>query len=830
MVSGQNSTQAPPQSYAISGTLGASASGATVTLSGTASASTTADGAGNFTFTGVANGSYIITPSKIGFTFNPASQTVTVNGANVTAVAFTATAQSFSISGTITGGSGATVTLSGAARSSTTANNSGNFSFSGLANGSYTITPSETGFTFSPASQAVTVNGANVTGISFMATAQTQSFSISGTITGGSGATVILSGAATASTTANSSGNFTFTGLANGSYTVTPSEAGFTISPGSQTVTVNGANVTGVNFTATAQTQTFSISGTITGGSGATVMLSGAATASTIANSFGNFTFTGLANGSYTVIPSEVGFTITPTSKTVTVNGANITGVNFTATAQTFSISGTITGGSAATVTLSGAASASTTANSSGSFTFTGLANGSYTVTPSEAGFTMSPAYQAVTVNGANITGVNFTATVQTFTVSGSISPAADATGTTLSLSGTASASTTPNASGSYSFNGLANGSYAVTPSNTAYTFSPTSQAVTVSNANVTGVNFNATSASPTYTISGTIGPASVGSGATVSLSGTAVSSTIANSSGSYSFTGLSSGSYTVTPSSQTATFSPTSQQVTVSNANVTGVNFTATATANIIFFDDFNGSSLSSAWTIISRHGEYAQSETECNTPQQISVANSILTITTAVGPATCGDFNIDGSVRHAPQSWPYVSGDVQWTTFNFTYGTLEVRAQFPPQGTGVWPAIWMLGQNCQLTNIYTADTGYDTCPDPGTTGYQEIDTVECDPGGTWCHFIAYNSSISPENLICNYPVDTNWHVYTMIWKSGSLSLSMDGQPLPGCSIGGNAVPSNPMFLILQTQTATGSPFGPPNNAMLPTTFNIDYVKVTQP
>ena len=171
-----------------------------------------------------------------------------------------------------------------------------------------------------------------------------------------------------------------------------------------------------------------------------------------------------------------------------------------------------------------------------------------------------------------------------------------------------------------------------------------------------------------------------------------------------------------------------------------------------------------------------------------------------------------------------------MQWTTFNFTYGTLEVRAQFPPQATGVWPAIWLLGQNCQLTNIYTADTDYDTCPAPGQSGYQEIDTVECIPGGPWCHFATYNGSLAAETDICHFSVDTNWHVYTMVWTSGSLSLALDGQALPGCSVGGNAVPSNPVFLIMQTQTASGGGFGPPNNALLPTTFNIDYVKVTQP
>jgi hypothetical protein len=123
-----------------------------------------------------------------------------------------------------------------------------------LANGTYAVTPSHTGFAFSPTSQAATVNGANVTGVNFTANAQgSQSFSISGTISpaaGGSGATVSLSGAASAAVAASTSGAYIFSGLANGAYTVTPSNIGYTFSPASQNTTVNGANVTGINFTA----------------------------------------------------------------------------------------------------------------------------------------------------------------------------------------------------------------------------------------------------------------------------------------------------------------------------------------------------------------------------------------------------------------------------------------------------------------------------------------------------------------------------------------------------------------------------------------------------
>jgi hypothetical protein len=130
---------------------------------------------------------------------------------------------------------------------------SGNYSFANLANGTYTVTPSRSGFTFSPASQTVTISGANIPGVNFTAT-PVPTYTISGTVTPtstGNGTTLTLSGAGSGTATGDSSGNYSFANLANGTYTVTPTRAGYTFTPASQTVTVSGANVTGVNFTAT---------------------------------------------------------------------------------------------------------------------------------------------------------------------------------------------------------------------------------------------------------------------------------------------------------------------------------------------------------------------------------------------------------------------------------------------------------------------------------------------------------------------------------------------------------------------------------------------------
>jgi inhibitor of cysteine peptidase len=409
-----------------------------VALSGASSATTISDAGGNYAFTGLDNGSYTITPSKAGFTFNPASSPQTVSGADITDVDCIATpiqAATYSISGQVmsngSGLSGVGVGLSGASSATAITDASGNYTFNGLYNGSYTVTPSRIGFTFNLANSPQTVSGANIPGVNFIATpVQAATYSISGQVTsngsGLSGVAVALSGASSATAITGAGGNYAFTGLANGSYTITPSKAGFTFNPASSPQTVSGANTPGVNFIATpVQAATYSISGQVTsngsGLSGVGVGLSGASSATAITDASGNYAFTGLYNGSYTVTPSRIGFTFNPASSPQTVSGANTPGVNFIATpvqAGTYSISGQVTsngvGLSAVAVALSGADSATAYTDPNGNYVFTGLENGSYTITPGQtgwtfnAGWTFTPASSPQTVSGADIPGVNF--------------------------------------------------------------------------------------------------------------------------------------------------------------------------------------------------------------------------------------------------------------------------------------------------------------------------------------------------------------------------------------------------------------------------------------
>ena len=154
-------TQISGVTYSISGNAGVA--GATLALSGSSTSSTTADSSGAYSFTALAaGGNYTVTPTKTYYTFTPASRTFNSLAANQTA-SFTTALNTFTISGNA-GVAAATVAISGSSTSSTTADSSGAFSFSGLAaGGNYTVTPSKSGWVFTPPSRSVSGLAANQT-------------------------------------------------------------------------------------------------------------------------------------------------------------------------------------------------------------------------------------------------------------------------------------------------------------------------------------------------------------------------------------------------------------------------------------------------------------------------------------------------------------------------------------------------------------------------------------------------------------------------------------------------------------------------------------------
>ncbi|PKN38980.1 MAG: hypothetical protein CVU62_01920 [Deltaproteobacteria bacterium HGW-Deltaproteobacteria-2] len=162
---------------------------------------------------------------------------------------------------------------------------------------------------------------------------------------------------------------------------------------------------------------TYSIAGTVTGAANVVINLTGAATATTTTS--GAYSFTGRANGTYTVTPVLAGYTFEPTSAVVVVNGSNMAGVDFVATAGTgHALSGTVTGVgvSGATITLSGDGTGSVTTGTNGTYSFPNLPDGDYTVTPYHSGYAFTPDYLDLTLSGSDSTGNDFASAAANFT------------------------------------------------------------------------------------------------------------------------------------------------------------------------------------------------------------------------------------------------------------------------------------------------------------------------------------------------------------------------------------------------------------------------------
>jgi hypothetical protein len=169
-------------------------------------------------------------------------------------------------------------------------------------------------------------------------------------------------------------------------------------------------------------TVTYTISGTVTVyGTGTeldnvTINMTGSATSSTTTASNGDFSFSGMSNGTYTLTPSLSNYTFNPVSVVVIIDGASITDTNFVATstegADTYSISGTVTGAvqSGVKLTLSSGATGTVMTGSDGTYSFANVIGGTtYIVTPSLSGYTFNPEYSEFTITSKDAANIDFT-------------------------------------------------------------------------------------------------------------------------------------------------------------------------------------------------------------------------------------------------------------------------------------------------------------------------------------------------------------------------------------------------------------------------------------
>ncbi len=293
---------------------------------------------------------------------------------------------------------GVSVSLSNGASTATAGG--GNYRFDNVEQGSYTVTisgfPADASFDATSAPASIGDTGGTVT-LDFRGT-YIRTASVMGTVTvenmGLGGVMVRLSGMADGQTTTDDTGQYAFTGLRAGTYSVEISgfdagEVGFSSTSGAATVGVGESKV--VSFDGT-YLRTAGIQGQVSvdgeGLGGVTVTLVGEGEdRSETTNAAGQYAFSLLKSGTYQVAisgydPDDYEFEVT--SKSQTIATGETANVPFEGTLlRTAGIAGRVSlddgmGLDGVTVTLAGAAEATTETDNGGQYSFAGLAAGTY--------------------------------------------------------------------------------------------------------------------------------------------------------------------------------------------------------------------------------------------------------------------------------------------------------------------------------------------------------------------------------------------------------------------------------------------------------------------
>ena len=286
-----------------------------------------------------------------------------------------------------------------------------------------TLTPSLSGYTFTPVSRSYSNVVANQSAQDYAATAAPTTFTLSGTVTvSGSPLSGVSFAGATGGSCgiSNAAGQYSCTVPQGFTGTLTPSLSGYTFTPPSRSYSNVVANQSAQDYTAAAVPVTFTVSGTVTvsGSPLSGVSFAGATGGSCgISNAAGQYSCTVPQGFTGTVTPSLSGYTFTPASRSYSNVVANQSAQDYAATVSvptTFTVSGTVTvGGSPLTgVSFAGATGGSCgTSNAAGQYSCTVPQGFTGTLTPSLSGYTFTPASRSYSNVAANQAAQDYTAT-----------------------------------------------------------------------------------------------------------------------------------------------------------------------------------------------------------------------------------------------------------------------------------------------------------------------------------------------------------------------------------------------------------------------------------
>ena len=159
-----------------------------------------------------------------------------------------------------------------------------------------------------------------------------------------------------------------------------------------------------------------------------------------------------------------------------------------------------------------------------------------------------------------------------------------------------------------------------------------------------------------------------------------------------------------------------------------------------------------------------------------------------------------------------------------SFQYGRIDIRAKVP-YGQGVWPALWMLGDNF-------SSAGWPTCG--------EIDIMELIGGEGYNDRTVYGTAHWSNNgshaeyggnrsLPLGEKFNDEFHVFSIIWSPSSIKWLRDDIQYHIIDINNLSAFHNNFFFIFNVAVGGNWPGSPDASTIFPQTMIVDYVRVFQ-
>jgi hypothetical protein len=257
-------------------------------------------------------------------------------------------------------------------------------------------------------------------------------------------------------------------------------------------------------------------------------------------------------------------------------------------------------------------------------------------------------------------------------------------------------------------------------------------------------------------------------------------------------------------------TIAPEPEPIPLSRGFLSPMEYTG---YDLVWQDEFNGTQINSSnWGYDIGTGDWGwgNNELQYYRIENSWVADSVLTIE-ARNEAFSGQLYTSSRLK--------TQGKV-----SFQYGRIDVRAVLP-KGQGMWPAIWMLGNN--ITQIGWPDCG-------------EIDIMEMIGGSeNTVHGTAHwefngsqasegGSESTPSN---DYDFTESYHVFSIVWDENTIQWYVDNNQYFGLDITSADMSEfhQPHFFILNVAVGGNWPGNPNSTTIFPQQMKVDYIRVFQ-